>query len=116
MKKTGSIRVEIVDEYIASGDSVIEIIDLEAVKNKRQVRVPKSAVTEIREEVDWSKVKLGTWVMVLSTPTTRWYVAPYGYYDPKTTLFRPSDRTWEYNVEKVMPLKDWLKEYGGQDE
>ena len=53
MKKTGSIRMEIINE----DDGYYWITFPGTYRALEVFKIPKSAVTNIHEEVDWSKVK-----------------------------------------------------------
>ena len=125
MKKTGSIRVNVQDYntsyYQATyiniyGDPITFLVD-------------KSAVTDIREEVDWSKVKKGAPIAVRVAKNISWdsievyffteyendgitseIIASSVYCDALAGNGNPVE------PERCMPLDQWLKEHGGQDE
>ena len=115
MKKTGSIRVEIKTDVPTTSYYEVKIPGHELLTT-----VPKSALTDIREEVDWSKVKRSAIVAVwqeYSEPAgaeIKFYrgranggfqIAPWKTYDGKPEYY-----------ECAMPLDQWRKKHGGQDE
>ena len=121
MKKTGSIRVEIEEEYDRLNYTVnimgVYQGRLEDEQTKIAVILPKSAVAGIREEVDWSKVEY-------NTPVAVWNIEGIvrigfyrgmndaGYYVVSWVDGKSADATRKH----AMLLTDWLKEHGGQDE
>jgi len=120
MKTTGSIRCEIISEVV---DTDLYQV---SVKDERHMSVlfcvPKSAVTDVLEEVDWSKVKHDTLVV--------WWYAGEGHnpaYYGRVGFYRGRDKTGSHlvaqsrflpgiPVQAIMLFTDWLKEHGGQDE
>jgi len=109
MKKIGNVRVEIETE--GQKEYYIRGIDFEA-----EDWIPKSAVTDIREEVDWSKVKENTPVVMWepgNDPYEDGVVGFYGYTKADkhySSWMRSGEKTIMYY--NIMLLTDWLKEYG----
>ena len=113
MKKTGSVRVEIIDTNEAETGYLVE---LELMSGPVRYYVPKSVVTDIREEVDWSKVEKGTWIVYRHTPIARWIIIPFGSYNPVTRiLYDDEGQSRELSSnDDIMPLDQWLKEHGDE--
>ena len=120
MKTTGSIGCEIISEVV---DTDLYQV---SVKDERHMSVlfcvPKSAVTDIREEVDWSKVKKGALIIEINDiDSIVWFfagirerglVAVSSYYK----MAKNGEAEEERGIDNCMLLTDWLKEHGGQDE
>ena len=122
MKKTGSIRVEIL--WANLGDTV-------AVKlpNGDTVDIPDLAIYDIHEEVDWSKVEEGTKIVVWPIAGCRTknarlgYLAYYrestdtvGFCETRNDVMRTTHFP-TYPASNAMFLADWLDKYGnGKDE
>jgi len=78
MKKTGSIRCEIISGVV--DEDLYQV----SVKDERHMSVlfcvPKSAVTDIRKELDWSKVEKGAPVIVWDNKTDCMKTAMLGFW------------------------------------
>jgi len=120
MKTTGSVRIDIIDEYRhTDGTEMIE--GGICAEPGKLIYVPKSAVTEIRTEVDWCKVEKNTPIAVWNRGCRK--------SDAAMVFFRGVSGTFKYGgvmsrgemtiknfYDHAMLLTDWLKEHGGQDE
>ena len=115
MKKTGSIRVNIVGE----NQSNYSVTAKDCIY---QWNVPKSAVTDIREEVDWSGVEKGTPIVTkLNGLTSVGFLArTSGENKLELSSYREdaieNRASHVRNINDCMLLTDWLKMQEGNDE
>ena len=122
MKKTGSIRVDI--KNAKWDESLYRIIDSPWYRDEGgSLVVNKSAVTDIREEVDWSKVKRGAPVVsTLAGLTAISFLVGTAEHESGLLLssYREEARkgiaSHQRKASQCTLLTDWLKEHGGQDE
>jgi hypothetical protein len=120
MKTTGSIRVEIESE--GEDGHIVSFKNIHGTTVTAAVH--KSDVTDIREEVDWSKVKKNTPCVFWDAKYKDWFfLGFYGGYDENTKSYicwqvydSHKHSCGEPYYDHCMLLKDWLKEHGGQDE
>jgi len=118
MKKTGSIRVEIVKQ---SKKWVQMRIHDDFRRRGIYVEVTPENVTDIREEVDWSKVKKNTPIAVWNRGCRQ--------SDAAMVFFRGVSGTFKYGgvtsrgeitiknfYDNAMLLEDWLKEHGNKED
>ena len=123
MKKTGSIRVEIEEEYDRLNYTVnimgVYQGRLEDEQTKIAVILPKSAVTDIREEVDWSKVKKGTLVIDIEQTIVWFFIKIDNDIIYVSSNYRGSfkdDICGEFHAKNIIPFDQWLKEYGNKED
>ena len=111
--KTCKVNAEIIEEHSDS----YRIVITGPGGGTWTATVPKSAVTDIREKVDWSKVKSGEPV-VDKLDTRVWFFmrhngcrveVVHAYNDIAKEISHMA-----LHVDNAMLLTDWLKEHGGE--
>jgi len=112
--KMCKVKAEIIDDV---GDGYVVEIDTDY--GTFRIDVSKSAVTDIREEVDWSKVKVGTSVLDEGTTKSWFFIKCEGcrvevgrsYEDAIGGVSRMA-----IHIAKAKLLTGWLKEHGNKEE
>jgi len=115
MKKTGSIRCEIISGV---DDDLYQL----SVKDERNMSVlfcvPKSAVTDIHEEVDWVGIEKDTLVVVWNRAERPGAWGRPGFFKGKVAnkyLVAEARTCKPLSYDNCMLLTDWLKEYGNKE-